>query len=141
MTLRLPDDAAVWAQTWRDRITESDEFAEAAAEFTATFLFEIRPDDSYDGNPVRFRAVIADGGCSEIELLEPDTEPAYDFALRGPYTEWNALLTDDIDVSDAVMDGAFDLAGNTMALLKRKDAIAEMVTAARSIDTEFPPQD
>jgi putative sterol carrier protein len=139
MTLLLPDDAAAWAQTWRDRIAESDDFAEAAAEFSATFLFEIRPDDSYDGDPIRFRVAIADGGCSEIELLEPETEPAYDFALRGPYAEWNTLLTGDIDISETVMNGAFDLAGNTMALLKRKDAIAEMVTAARSIDTEFDP--
>jgi putative sterol carrier protein len=135
MTLTLPTDAADWAAAWRDHINGREDFAAAAAEFTATFLFEIRPDDSYDGDPVRFRVSIDDGTCSETALVEADAD--YDFALRGPYNAWRDLLTGELDVSESVMNGTFDVQGNTMTLLQRQEAVAEMVAAAQSIDTEF----
>lgn len=135
MTLRLPADAADWATAWRDRINDREAFAEAAADFVATFRFEIRADDSYDGDPVRFRVDIDDGECTETALADGDS--AYDFALRGPYGAWTDLLSGTLDVSEAVMDGTFDVEGNTMTLLQRQAAVSEMVAAAQSIDTEF----
>ena len=135
MTLTLPADATAWADTWRDRINDREEFATAAADFEATFLFEIRADDRYDGDPVRFRVTLADGACTDAALVESTDD--YDFAMRGPYDAWAALLSGELDVSESVMDGTFDVVGNTMTLLQRQDAIAEMVGAAQSIDTEF----
>ncbi|MDS0281868.1 SCP2 sterol-binding domain-containing protein [Haloarcula onubensis] len=135
MTLTLPADAAAWAATWRDRINDREDFAAAAADFEATFLFEIQADDRYDGEPVRFRVTLADGACTETALVDGGAD--YDFALRGPYDAWAALLAGDLDVSESVMDGTFDVTGNTMTLLRRQDAVSEMVAAAQSIDTEF----
>jgi len=135
MTLTLPADAAAWADTWRDRINDRADFAAAAADFEATFLFEILADDRYDGDPVRFRVTLADSACTDAELVDGDAD--YDFAMRGPYDAWAALLSGDLDVSASVMDGTFDVEGNTMTLLQRQDAVSEMVAAAQSIDTEF----
>ncbi|WP_254272941.1 SCP2 sterol-binding domain-containing protein [Haloarcula marina] len=135
MTLTLPAEAADWARAWRDRINDREAFAEAAAEFDARFLFEIRADDRYDGDPVRFRVDIADGACDDATLVDGDAD--YDFALRGPYEAWTHLLAGELDVSEAVMDGTFDVEGNTMTLLRRQDAVAEMVRAAQAVDTEF----
>jgi len=135
MTLTLPADAAVWADTWRDRINDREAFAAAAADFEATFLFEIQADDRYEGEPVRFLVTLADGACTETALVDADAD--YDFAMRGPYDAWAALLAGELDVSESVMDGTFDVTGNTMTLLRRQDAVSEMVGAAQSIDTEF----
>lgn len=135
MTLSLPADAADWVVAWRDRINERESFAAAAEGFDATFRFEIQPDDRFDGDPLRFRVDIEDGTCTDASIAAADD--GYDFALRGPYDAWVDLLEDDIDVSAAVMDGVFDLEGNTMTLLSRQDAVTEMVTAARNVDTEF----
>lgn len=135
MTLRLLADAATWADTWRDRINDREAFAAAAADFEATFLFEIQADDRYDGAPVRFLVTLADGACTDTALVDADAD--YDFAMRGPYDAWAALLSGELDVSDSVMDGTFDVVGNTMTLLQRQDAVSEMVGAAQSIDTEF----
>ena len=135
MTLRLPADAADWAAAWRDHINDREDFAAAAAEFTATFCFEIRADDSYDGDPIRFLVTIDDGACTDTALV--DGEADYDFALRGPYDAWTDLLAGELDVSESVMDGTFDVEGNTMTLLRRQDAVSEMVAAAQAIDTEF----
>jgi len=135
MTLTLPADAAAWATTWRDRINDREDFAAAAADFEAVFLFEIQADDRYDGEPVRFLVTLADGACTDTELVDGDAD--YDFAMRGPYDAWAALLSGELDVSESVMDGTFDVVGNTMTLLQRQDAVSEMVGAAQSIDTEF----
>lgn len=135
MTLTLPAEAADWARAWREHINDREDFAAAAAEFEATFVFEIRADDSYDGDPIRFTVTIDDGTCTETALVEGEADA--DFALRGPYEAWRALLTGELDVSESVMDGTFDVAGNTMTLLQRQEAVSEMVAAAQSIDTEF----
>ncbi|WP_277542195.1 SCP2 sterol-binding domain-containing protein [Haloarcula laminariae] len=135
MTLKLPADAAAWADTWRGRINDREDFAAAAADFEATFLFEIRADDRYDGDPVRFLVRLADGACTEAALAAADAD--HDFAMRGPYDAWVDLLSGELDVSESVMDGTFDVAGNTMTLLRRQDAVSEMVAAAQSIDTAF----
>jgi Putative sterol carrier protein len=135
MSLKLPADAADWAAAWRDRINDREDFATAAADFTATFCFEIRADNSYDGEPVRFLVTIDDGACAETALVDGAAD--YDFALRGPYEAWIELLNGDLDVSGSVMDGTFDIEGNTMTLLRHQEAISEMVAAAQTIETEF----
>ncbi len=134
MTVTLPTDADEWAAAWRDRINDRAEFADAAAEFTATFCFEIRDDDTYVGDPVQFRVDIEDGVCTHAAT---DDDPDYDFALRGPYGEWVSMLRGDLDVSAAAMDGTFTVEGDTMTLLRRQDTIAQMVAAAQNVETEF----
>jgi len=135
MTLRLPADAADWAEAWRDHINDREAFAAAADDFEATFLFEIQADDRYDGDSIRFVVALADGACTDTALVDGDAD--YDFAMRGPYDAWADLLSGELDVSESVMDGTFDVVGNTMTLLRRQDAISEMVAAAQSIDTAF----
>ena len=135
MTLRLPADAGDWADAWRVHINDREAFADAAAEFEATFLFEIQADDRYDGDSIRFVVALADGACTDTALVDGDAD--YDFAMRGPYDAWADLLSGELDVSESVMDGTFDVVGNTMTLLRRQDAISEMVAAAQSIDTAF----
>lgn len=134
MSTTLPDAADEWVSEWRAALRDRPAFAEAAADFTATFRFEITPDESYDGDPIAIRLVVEDGDCPVAELSDDE---AYDFALRGPYEAWKALLRDEIDVADAVMGGPFTVEGDTMALLQRKDAVAELVRAARDVDTAF----
>ena len=134
MSTTLPDAADEWVSEWRGALTDRPAFAEAAAEFSATFRFEITPDDVYDGEQIVVRLVVEDGTCPAAELAE-DFE--YDFALVGPYEAWKAMLRDELDVADAVMSGPFDVEGDTMALLQHQEAVAELVRAAREIDTSF----
>lgn len=131
----LPDDADAWADRLQTKVNDSDEFAEAAAGFDATFRFHIRPDDAYDGDPLAFTVVVTDGACVAARGSDSDTE--YDFALSGPYLDWKGLLQGETDVTSAVMGGEFDLQGSTMELMNHREAVAELVRAAQSIDTEF----
>jgi len=134
MSTTLPDSADEWVDQWHAHLTDRPAFAEAAADFTATFRFEITPDEVFDGDPIAIRLVIEDGDCPSVAL---DDEFDYDFALRGPYGAWKAMLQDELDVSEAVMDGPFTVEGPTLTLLQHQEAVAELVGAARAIETTF----
>ncbi|MEF8828430.1 MAG: SCP2 sterol-binding domain-containing protein [Haloarcula sp.] len=134
MPVTLPTEADDWAAAWRDRINDRSEFAERADGFSASFCFEIRADEAYTGEPIQFAVVIDDGVCTAAGTV---ADPEYDFAFRGPYSEWVTMLQGDLDISAAAMDGTFDVEGDTMRLLRRQDTIAEMVAAAQNVDTEF----
>jgi putative sterol carrier protein len=131
----LPTDADAWADRLQAAINDREAFAAAAAGFEATFRFEVLPDDAYPGDPVALTVVVSDGAC--VAARGHDRDADYDFVLRGPYLAWKDLLAGDIDVSDAVMGGRFDLEGPTTTLLQRREAVAELVRAARSVDVEY----
>ncbi|MFB6151848.1 MAG: SCP2 sterol-binding domain-containing protein [Haloarculaceae archaeon] len=135
MAPTLPDDADAWVDDLRTRLNDREAFATAAAGFDAAFRFEILPDEDYLGEPVAFAVTVEDGSC--VAAAAGDRETEYDFALRGPYAAWKALLEDDLDVAEAVMGGPFDVEGSTMRLLSNREAVAELVRAARTVDAEF----
>ena len=135
MAPTLPDEADAWVDRLQRELNRREEFAEAAAGFDAAFRFLILPDDAYPGDPVPITVVVADGACVAAEGNDPDAD--YDFELRGPYGAWRDLLEDEIDVTSAVMGGPFDLAGSTMKLMQRRDAVSELIDAAQSVDAEF----
>jgi len=84
MTPTLPDEADAWVRAWRDRLNDSEPFADAAAEFEAAILFVVQPDERYDGDPVRMLVEVADGECVAAEAVAADADADYDYALRGP---------------------------------------------------------
>lgn len=135
MGATLPGESDAWAERLQARVNESEGFAEAAGGFEAAFRFEILPDDDYRGQPVAMTLVVADGACVAARGFDRDAD--YDFALRGPYGAWRDLLEDDLDLTEAVMGGPLDLEGSTIALMQRRDAVAELVRAARAVDTEY----
>lgn len=134
MTPTLPDDADAWAGAWRDRLNDSTAFTDAVVEFEGTVRFTVRPDESYDGDPVHLRVVVADGECASADSV---AEADYDYALSGPYEAWKSLLRDELAATDAIMDGPFDVEGDPIALMSHRDAFLEMVRAARDVDVTF----
>ncbi|MFC7141220.1 SCP2 sterol-binding domain-containing protein [Halosimplex aquaticum] len=135
MTPTLPGDADEWADQLQAKLNDREAFTEAAAGFDATFRFDILPDERYDGNPITLTVVITDGACVAARGSDPNAE--YDFGLRGPYAAWVDLLEDEIEVTEAVMGGAFEFEGSEMRLLNRREAVTELVRAAQSVDTEY----
>jgi len=137
MTPTLPDEADAWVHAWRDRLNDSDEFADAAAGFEAAILFVVQPDERYDGDPVRMLVDVVDGECAAAEAVAASADADYDYALRGPYEAWKALLRDELDTAEAVMGGPFDVQGDTLALMSHREAFLAMVQTARDVDVEF----
>lgn len=54
-------------EAYAEKLNASQEYAEEGAdwgvEFDGSFLFEIRPDDMYDGDPVYHYLDLYDGRC------------------------------------------------------------------------------
>ncbi|MFB6075405.1 MAG: sterol carrier protein [Haloarculaceae archaeon] len=135
MTPTLPDEAEAWATRWRSRLNESENFELAAADLTVTVGCVIEPDADYTGEPIALRAIVEDGACTEVERAEAD-DPA-DVTLRGGYGAWKKLLRDDLDVAMALTDGTFEADGDRLLLLQHRAAVAELVRAAREVETTF----
>jgi len=135
MAVQFPEEASSWAERLQSKLNDREGFAEAAAGFDATFRFDVLPDDDYAGDPVSLTVVVTDGAC--VAAAGRDPEADYDFALSGPYGAWVDLLEDELDVSTAVMGGRFEFQGPTAALLQHREAVAELVRAARSVDATF----
>lgn len=138
MAPTLPDEADAWADRLRERLNDSDPFAAAADGFDAVLRFEIRPDEVYDGESIHLTVAVKDQECIATRTeFGTGTEIDHDFALRGPYSAWKALLRDELDVTSAVMGGRFDFEGSTTQLMRHREAVTELVRAAREIETEF----
>ena len=137
MTPTLPDEADAWVRAWRDRLNDSEPFADAAAEFEAAILFVGHLDEHADRVAVVALVRLADGECVAAEAVAADADADYDYALRGPYEAWKALLRDELDTAEAVMGGPFDVEGDTLALMSHRDAFLAMVATARDVDVEF----
>lgn len=147
MTPTLPADADDWVTAWRDRLNDSAAFVDAAEGFEAAVLLVVEPDETYDGDPVHLLADVADGECVTARAVDRDggadraadpvADGGYDYALRGPYEAWKSILTEDVDVEREVLDGPFDVEGNTVALLKHRAVFVEMVRAGRAVDVTF----
>jgi putative sterol carrier protein len=135
MTPTLPGEADEWADRLQERLNDREAFAAAAAGFDATFRFVILPDDRYDGDPVALTVVVADGACVAARGNDPDAD--YDFGLAGPYAAWVDLLEDEIDVTEAVMGGSLEFEGSEMELLSNREAVTELVRAARGVDADY----
>lgn len=134
MAVTLPDEAAAWADRLQRSINDREAFAAAAAGFAATFRFEILPDDAYPGDPVAVTVVVDDGACTAARA---GRDGDYDFALCGPYAAWRDLLDGELSATAAVMDGPLDVEGSTIRLMQRREAIGELLDAARAVDAEF----
>lgn len=135
MAVQFPEEASAWADRLQSRLNDREGFAEAAADFDATLRFDVLPDDDYEGDPVSLTVVVSDGACVAAAGRDPDAD--YDFALSGRYGAWVDLLEDELDVAAAVMGGRFEFEGSTTALLQRREAVTELVRAARSVDATF----
>lgn len=138
MAPTLPDEADAWADRLRVRLNDSESFAAAAAGFDVVLRFEIRPDAAYDGESVHLTVAVQDRQCIATRTeFGTGTEIDYDFALRGSYSAWKALLRDRLDVIPAVTGGRFDFEGSTARLLQHRAAVAELVRTARDVEAEF----
>jgi putative sterol carrier protein len=141
MAITLPSDGQAWIDEWKAKLNESERYSEAGegwgTDFNGSFLFDIQPDDAYDGDPLKFYIDLEDGTCHEA--IQIDDEDAYDwgFAYRGPYSNWKGLINGEIGAIDGMMSGQFDLDGDMQIVLQYSDAATVMTENAAEIDTEF----
>lgn len=141
MAITLPEQADAWIDTYGRRLNDNEDFTVAASgwgvDFDGDLVFEMLPDDTYDGDPIYFYLALRDGACLETDVLDDANAVAHGFTLRGDYGDWKRLLSGEYDIVQAVMDGVFDIDGSTLTAMRYQEVFVEMCAAATRIDTEF----
>lgn len=141
MAFKLPSEADAWIEEYKDKLNESDEYSEAGegwgVGFNGTFIFEIKPDDFYDGEAVNLFIDVQDGSCRDAYVTDdPDSED-WGFAFRGEADNWRKLIDGELDPVQGMMDGTFDLDGDMQKVMQYSQAAVVMTECASQIDTEF----
>ncbi|MFB6132054.1 MAG: SCP2 sterol-binding domain-containing protein, partial [Halanaeroarchaeum sp.] len=116
MAISFPTEAEEWVQAYRDQLNQSEEYAEEGEEwgvdFDGSFLFEIQPDDTYDGDPVRLYLDLEDGTCLEASVVDDEAMVEPGFTLRASYSAWKDLIQGKLNPIEAILSGPFDLEGD-----------------------------
>jgi len=141
MAYKLPSEADRWIDEYRDRLNASEAYSEAGEGwgigFNGDFIFHIRPDDSYDGEPVYLYIAVEDGECHEAYVTEDPDREDWGFAFRGGAADWKKLIRGELDPVEGMMDGTFDLDGDMQKVMQYSRAAVVMTELASEIDTEF----
>ena len=141
MAIELPSEADAWIREWREQLNASEEYSEAGAGwgegFNGSFLFDIQPDDAYDGDPVYLYVDLEDGECTDARRVAGPGEVDWGFAYRGSYSDWKKLIHGEIGAIDGMMGGQFELDGDMQKVLQYSDAAVVMTENAGKVDTEF----
>ena len=141
MAIKLPSEAEEWIESWKDNLNASEEYAEVGqgwgVGFNGDFLFQIRPDDLYDGDPVNLFVGLEDGECTEAHITDDPESEDWGFAFRGDATHWKALIEGELDAMEGMMNGQFDLDGDMQKVMQYSNAAVVMTENAAAVDTEF----
>ena len=141
MTISMPDEAEEWIDEYKAKLNESDQYSHAGEGwgigFNGDFIFEIQPDDTYDGEPVSLYLELKDGACLDAYVTDdPDSED-WGFAFRGAYSNWKKLVDGELDPVEGMMDGTFELDGDMQKVMQYSQAAIVMTETAGDIDAEF----
>lgn len=125
----------------RRKAQQSEDYAEDGAEwgvdFDGSFLFEIQPDDVYDGDPIYLYLDLYDGNCRDTSVLSDADEVDQGFALRAGYSDWKALINGELNPIEAILSGPFELEGDRIKVMQWSSAGVTMTELAAEVDTEF----
>jgi putative sterol carrier protein len=134
-----PFPSEQWIRAWKRQLNDNEDYAVAAegwgADFDGDFVFEVRPDAGYDGDPVVFHVSLEDGRCLDARVVDGESE--YGFALRADYADWRRVIEGDLDATAVATGSAFDVEGSKLTVMRYAEAAAEMVRTATTVDTEF----
>lgn len=141
MAIELPGAADEWIEAWQAALNDDEEYAEAGQGwglgFDGSFLFEIQPDDVYDGEAIYLYVDLEDGECLEARQVEDPDAIDWGFAYRGDYSTWKGLIQGEIGAIDGLMDGKFELDGDMQKVLQYSQAAIVMTENAAAIETDF----
>jgi len=140
-TSGIPFPSEDWIETYQRHLNDNDAYA-AAAEgwgvgFDGDFVFEIRPDEVYHGDPVCFHVCLEDGECLAVAMKRGVRSSEYGFAIRGEYSDWKRVLRGELSARSVATGGTFDVEGSKLKVLQYADAATEMIETATRVETTF----
>jgi len=78
-----------------------------------------------------------DSECREAEVVTNLDERDHGFVIRGPYDEWEDLVSGNAGIIDQLMGGAMDLDGDMQKILQYSDAAVRLTDIAADTESRF----
>lgn len=127
-----------WLKIYRERINDSPEYREAAADWEGdiSFVFEAEPDKNV---PVDLWAWLDlwHGECREARMVDAEEGGAARFVIRAPYSRWKEVLGGDLDPIKGMMQGKLKVLGDLPTIIRYVRAANELVHLTMTVPTEF----
>ena len=127
-----------WLVAFKDAIEGSDALRAAAHEWEGdiTLVVEAEPDRNVHAD-VWAWFDLHRGEFRDAKLVSPDVGERARFVIRAPYSVWKDVIRGKIDPLRGMTQGKLRLAGDLPELSRQRDAVAELVSIAASIDSQF----
>ncbi|MFB6205252.1 MAG: SCP2 sterol-binding domain-containing protein [Haloglomus sp.] len=129
-----------WMQEYKERVNESESYAEAGAGwgvgFNGDFLYVIEADDRLPETRYFFVG-LEDGKATEVFEVDDPDEVSPGFVLRGAYSDWIDLTEGDIGAIDGMMSGVFELEGDMQKVMQYTEAAVDLTEISNSIPTNY----
>jgi putative sterol carrier protein len=139
-TVPTPVFSDAWAAACAAALNEAAGFRRVAATWEGALLLVMAP----DGPVGTERCVFLDlwrGECRVARAAAPAEAESARYVLVGSPASWRAVLAGQLAPLFALLSGKLRLAkGSLPELLPYVDMAKELVFAASSVETEFPPE-
>jgi putative sterol carrier protein len=130
-----------WFRAFVERINESAEYRDAAAEWEGdvAFVVEAEPDR---GVPKDVWAVLDlwHGRCRGGGVVDEAQGSTARYVIRAPYSRWKEVLLGDLDPVKGMMQGKLRLRGDLPTVVRYVRAANELVHLTGAVETEFPDE-
>lgn len=126
-----------WAQSIKEALNTSEGYKREAAKWEGDFCFVCTAAEGLDQELVTYFD-LWHGSCREAAVLSSVKEKKPAFTITAPLSVWKKVIGGDLDPIKGITSRQLKLKGNMLKVIKMPKAAMEMVTAATTVDTEWP---
>jgi len=133
---RFPSDP--WFRELAERINDSLEYREAAADWEGdiAFVIEAEPDRGVPED-VWGHLDLWHGACGGGGVVDAERGAASRYVIRAPYSRWKDVLRGDLDPVKGMMQGKLRVQGDLPTIVRYVRAANELVHLTGTVETEF----
>jgi putative sterol carrier protein len=134
---RFPSEE--WFKAYVDRVNQSPEYREAAAEWEGDvcYVLEAEPERLVT-EEIWAWLDLWHGECRGYRYgISQEEGDRARFIIRAPYSRWKEVIRKELDPVKGMMQGKLKLKGDLPTIVKYVKAANELVNLAASVPTEF----
>jgi len=134
MSIKFPSEE--WIKELCDRLNNSTEYAQAAANWEGDNIFIILPDADYHETTC-FYINLQHGKASDPCMLHSPDEKKALFTTSAPFGTWKRVMEGKLDPLQGIFSGKLKLVGSLAQVQRNPKATYVLTKVASQIDTDY----